>query len=204
MTPTPPIDVTNGMLDAAIEAYHEYGRVEDEGDFTEAMREALEAAVAAHPSVVERAANPLVSTMVPVKVVLSTPDGSKERELGTFNQGVHIERLDPTAPLSIYDTASQPTKNAIARCFPNLGWMVEGDETHMTYWRAHIQAVTTDEPMGLRQIRLVDECVGNAARIRAFRMEDNTPHDLCAAVHAAAELLGTTSIELLVRPRVSS
>lgn len=129
----PPIDITDEMLSAAAQAYSDYGRKEIEAEHEEALREALEAAVAVLPSL----------TMVPVKVTLISADGHEEVELGPFSQGVHIKKFDPTAPLSIYDTAGQPTKNAVARFFPNLGWMIEGDALNKSYYIAHVQAVTS-------------------------------------------------------------
>lgn len=85
--------------------------------------------------------------MTAVKVVLISADGSRELELGPFNQGVHFEQFDPTAPLTCYDTAGAVTKNAVVRFLPHLGWVAEGGHSaagelvDQTYWHLHVQTV---------------------------------------------------------------
>lgn len=128
---------TELMMDAAYNAYHECGKVDDEATFDEALREAITAALQVMPR-----------ETVPVK--LTFVRGEAELELEPFNQGVHLERFDPTAPVSIYDTAGKPTENAVARWLPNIGWMIEGDRANAIYERVHVQAMVPAPAPGVR------------------------------------------------------
>jgi hypothetical protein len=118
--------VTPAMIAAAHEAYDEYGRVECEPDFSEALLEAVSAAIQANPAALERLAHPLVSIGGPVYVVFTEQDrgeqGPEELKLGPFNQGVRVESLSDRGNLreNVIDIAAGRT----VACRSNIDWQV--------------------------------------------------------------------------------